>query len=75
MSLLRPRNDPLTNEVPMYANPALIKKHEFKIRVDDPVEAKIIQLANGKQPAAYLRELIERALEQEEQRLNAIPKH
>lgn len=26
----------------MYANPALIKKHEFKIRVDDPVEAKII---------------------------------
>lgn len=59
----------------MYANPALIKKHEFKIRVDDPIEKKIIRYANGKQPAAYLRELIERALQQEEQRLNAITSH
>lgn len=50
----------------MYADPALIKKHEFKIRVDDPVEEKIIKFAGGKQPAAYLRELIEKALAMEE---------
>lgn len=57
----------LLNKAPnMYADPALIKKHEFKIRVDDPVEEKIIKFAGGKQPAAYLRELIEKALAMEE---------
>jgi len=52
----------------MYANRQLVKDHEFKVRVDAPTCDRVLRLSNGRQPAAYLREIIEAALDLEEQR-------